>query len=389
MVELSKRFGMSDVGLAKIFKKHAIPRPPVGHWAKLKHGRKVTIPPLPDCPQGVSEEIQITMRSPTTAAVQDEGYEFFDDLIRQQYDELSRGDGLVEVAKVLRSCHPVTRRTRDWLASANRKPTRDERGVLQYLERYQGTHIHMSVSKNHHRRALLILDALIKTLIAVGVNIHEIKDDWYCYIEFELCEFRFCIRIKERNKRIDHIPTKEELDRERRTGMSWANRYDYEPTGDLRIELFHHQHRTKITEFSDAKRTTLESRIQEIVLFIIRTVDEHLKQQDAHRRWEIERVEQARLQREQDERDRQNELERQHEQARRKRLLELSEGWVQSKQLVQFIEEVRERLFDTEFSSNDRSLMGRWLEWAEEYSKDLDPFSGELMNLPRYTHNIQ
>lgn len=38
MRRLASRFGFSDVGLAKICKKHRIPRPARGHWARLEFG---------------------------------------------------------------------------------------------------------------------------------------------------------------------------------------------------------------------------------------------------------------------------------------------------------------------------------------------------------------
>ena len=47
MQALSKDFGISDVGLAKICKRHNIPHPERGYWAKLYSGRKMKKPPLP------------------------------------------------------------------------------------------------------------------------------------------------------------------------------------------------------------------------------------------------------------------------------------------------------------------------------------------------------
>ena len=47
MHTLSREFGVSDVGLAKICKRHNIPRPERGYWARLYAGRKVKKPPLP------------------------------------------------------------------------------------------------------------------------------------------------------------------------------------------------------------------------------------------------------------------------------------------------------------------------------------------------------
>jgi hypothetical protein len=44
---LAKEMGISDVGLAKICKRHNIPRPGLGYWAKKQAGIKVQQKPLP------------------------------------------------------------------------------------------------------------------------------------------------------------------------------------------------------------------------------------------------------------------------------------------------------------------------------------------------------
>ena len=43
---LAKEIGISDVGLAKICKRHNIPRPGLGYWAKRQAGLKVQQKPL-------------------------------------------------------------------------------------------------------------------------------------------------------------------------------------------------------------------------------------------------------------------------------------------------------------------------------------------------------
>ena len=51
MSRLSRTYGMSDVGLAKICKQHCIPRPPRGYWSKKSNGkatRRKTLPPVSD-----------------------------------------------------------------------------------------------------------------------------------------------------------------------------------------------------------------------------------------------------------------------------------------------------------------------------------------------------
>jgi hypothetical protein len=47
MRTLAQQYGLSHVGLAKICKKHAIPHPPRGYWAKAESRRKPRQIPLP------------------------------------------------------------------------------------------------------------------------------------------------------------------------------------------------------------------------------------------------------------------------------------------------------------------------------------------------------
>src|ERR1700741_893373 len=46
--QLSRTLGYSDVGIAKICRKHKIPRPPRGYWAKKQAGQTPRQIPLPD-----------------------------------------------------------------------------------------------------------------------------------------------------------------------------------------------------------------------------------------------------------------------------------------------------------------------------------------------------
>ncbi len=48
VIKLAARYGLSDVGLAKICKKHKIPRPSLGYWAKKQFGYLPRQTPLPE-----------------------------------------------------------------------------------------------------------------------------------------------------------------------------------------------------------------------------------------------------------------------------------------------------------------------------------------------------
>src|SRR2546422_5857191 len=53
MVRLAKRYGVSDVALAKVCRKLDIPGPPRGYWRRLETGWRPTPPPPPQGPPGV------------------------------------------------------------------------------------------------------------------------------------------------------------------------------------------------------------------------------------------------------------------------------------------------------------------------------------------------
>jgi hypothetical protein len=59
MTHLAKEFALSDVALHKIWRKHDVPTPPPGWWAKKAAGRKVKQTPLPKPRQGVPDRIAI------------------------------------------------------------------------------------------------------------------------------------------------------------------------------------------------------------------------------------------------------------------------------------------------------------------------------------------
>lgn len=47
VVQLAKRFGLSDVGLARVCIRHQVPRPGLGYWGKKQHGKVEPRPKLP------------------------------------------------------------------------------------------------------------------------------------------------------------------------------------------------------------------------------------------------------------------------------------------------------------------------------------------------------
>lgn len=62
VTHVAKDFGVSDVAIRKICIKHGVPTPPLGYWAKLKHGKRVVQPPLPPLKKGQSDSVALRAR---------------------------------------------------------------------------------------------------------------------------------------------------------------------------------------------------------------------------------------------------------------------------------------------------------------------------------------
>lgn len=68
---VAARLGISDVALAKICRKHSIPIPPRGHWAKVQSGKRVFCPLLPARGLGMPELLHAGRSMPWYQGVSD------------------------------------------------------------------------------------------------------------------------------------------------------------------------------------------------------------------------------------------------------------------------------------------------------------------------------
>ncbi len=150
MQELAKKYGISDVALAKRCRRKNIPRPGRGYWAKVQAGQKPKRKPLP--PMDDNEEIII---SPYKARA-----EVKNKVVRNKVESLQKkGEKTspILIPEKLLKPHPLVKITRKVLRLA--KP--DHKGWLWDRE---NQYLNISVSRKQLRRALIIMDTLIKEL---------------------------------------------------------------------------------------------------------------------------------------------------------------------------------------------------------------------------------
>lgn len=364
MRTLAQRFNLSDVGLAKICKKYGIPRPPVGYWSKLKHGKAVKKPNLPSVQDGANEDVILEMKPKVKPRPKgSEG--FFDSSLGALADQLDQGELVCEVGVSLRGCHEITRSSRKALSFGDKKPTRDRYGILKNPVRYTEPHVLVSVDKSQRQRALLLLDAVLKTLDRMGCKREPPRDDFDRSVIFSIANYRFRLRIRERMKRRDHEPTAEERQKKRQWGWSFAPKYDYDFVGDFFLEILYETSASAIVSVKDGKRAGLvETQIGRVAIDLLRHVDQDLRR--AHdRKMEAERYRQAEEdRRKQEEEAREHERLRQEKLARERRLFELAERWEQSQRLTAFLD----RLEESGAAANSEYGIeaGAWFRWARE-----------------------
>ena len=163
MRQLAPRFGLSDVGLAKICDAHDIPRPPRGYWTKKEFGQAPPRTPLPQCSDPKLQTVRLRQVDagavPRPAPVEPE----FDPDIAAVL-ERARALPVVTVAESLRGLHPLVQATKDGLERA----AADRNQILTARTAGPSVPLSVSVSKASVRRALLYLDAVVKAVERVG-----------------------------------------------------------------------------------------------------------------------------------------------------------------------------------------------------------------------------
>ena len=154
MQKLAKKYGISDVGLAKTCRRMRVPLPGRGYWAKKQFGKTVRRIPLPKLPPSTGSGIRdFIVRKPDVSADTDETATGpVAEQARFESDDANR----IQVADALTDPHPLIART----VAALRRAKPNEQGYLVPTS----PSLDVYVSLDGADRAMCILDALLKGL---------------------------------------------------------------------------------------------------------------------------------------------------------------------------------------------------------------------------------
>ncbi len=319
MRKLAERYGMSDVGLAKICKRYEIPRPPVGYWAKKEVGKAPARPPLPPVHEAGLQKVELlvpdgpVIRGPRP---------FFDPQIAE-FAAAEQERPPIRVADALRNPHPLIVRTREWLAKASvKQPAESQYGLREKPEPKLSGLLDLDVSKDLESRSLRILDALLKAFEDRGFDIKAVEDGHKRFMRVRVFGESFDLRLREKLRRVDHKPTPKELAELRLYhGLLGPPKWDFVPSGLLELSSYHAGgHCYPERTWRDSEKRQLESVLGEITPWMLGRVDmareaAAREQEEARRRAEHERLR------------REAEARRKREEARRKDLVDQTSAW--------------------------------------------------------------
>lgn len=373
ILQLSRAWGLSDVGLAKICRKHDIPRPGKGYWAKLQNGYRMKRVPLrrPREKTEIRIHCGLPYQPPTV-----------DDQQASSAQALRHAAGKIRVSTVLADPHPIVERT----MSSFQTSGSDHIGVIR--PRASGT-FSLAVSARKADRAALIMDGLIKEMERRGLQL-KFKAS---VIELEYSRFLRSSRewVTKRKKAKLSISYVEVLGESIALGLEEKLRYRrnderddhlspslYRPSGILRLWLEDLASPPMAGKsWGDSKTRTLEKCIAAVVRGLFDLAVEVRSR----------RLERERLERERQERERQAaELAKQQreEEGRQKQIWLDIEKWQKATQIRTFLEDVRKRAVADRGEIVPGSEVAMFLDWGERLAQTYDPITNGAPSFTGY-----
>lgn len=348
---LAKEVGVSDVMVSKTCRKAKIPVPWRGYWAKAAAGKPVRPIPLPVLDDADLTTLRRIEFWPRRTADEPAGP------VAAQIVLESRVDQRIRVPEVLRQPHPLVRATSEALNLQSRQV---EAG---YVQNWHVPHLDIEVSDGMLKRALRILDAVVKSFESRGWPVSVDLKDRNSYVTILGQRIRFGIR--EPRRQIP-IPTPE-----RRT---FDPKYREEPSGRLALVLRESWGRSIRRSTAENATRALENRLNDFMVAAVALAHERAE-------WERRRLELEETRRK-SELARLEEQRREAEEAARVRALEdQAARWRRSRAIRDYIAAVR-AASQEEGEFDPSAEMGAWLEWAERHARSLDPVEDALRAFP-------
>jgi hypothetical protein len=370
---LAPRFGLSDVGLAKICEHWNIPRPPRGYWAKKAHGHKVQQAKLPPIKEG--NPVVLRNRpgaSPVREAGSTDAPKPQTERQRRQVEE-NKAENRIAVATDLTDPHPLVARTERSLRSA----TPNEVGLARPKAQRC---LDVTVSPAQIDRALRLLDTLVKALEARGFPV-KVTDGEHPRTVARVLGEDIGFQLYEEVDRHEREPTQEEWERSLGPFSRERTFYVQTPSGKLALHITDGTGlRRTWTDRSDRR---VEGFLNAFVVGLVGAAETVKEARAEYERREQARQEAQRQWQEQERRRWEEERLRKEEEARLAKLEAQADAWRRAQLLRQFLAAVRAEAEARDGQIVPGGELERWLAWVARKANTLDPLPRLPPNRPR------
>jgi hypothetical protein len=359
--QLAKEFGISNVGLGKACRRHGIPVPPRGYWAKKAAGHRVRQVPLLAATQPWQERVTFH-GSPRDESQEADAIEVHPLIAFEQAPEHQ----LVVVPDV-EVTHPAVLKT-------GRLLRRAKRDANEMVPPPPGA-LRIHTSRALHERALRLWHVMLMAFEARGyaVAIGEQATT------VTVLEEPIALSLHEGTKNVAHKITFTEQKEIDRGYGSRVPKWDHVPSEHITLAITnvsrvrHHWH--------DGPRP-LETQLNKVMVGLVRAALEIKRQREEAERQEKVRQEEAR---------RRLEAERRWaiEKGRRDRLHRFVVAWESAKSVQAFVDEYRAAIGQVA----PDGVLATWLEWLGRRAVAIDPVRrlspGRILTLyhPAYSFN--
>lgn len=351
--DVAGRYGISDVGLAKLCRRHAIPLPGRGHWQRRAAGK-----PVNEGPEELADGDEVLVIEPRSGG---DGDQFDFGETNRSIDRFGPRTWLEMPETAEADWLPLVQKT----VSVLRRSSPDERGLL--VARTPDL-LPLSVAPDNLERAARIADGFLKACADLEFLAATPKTDPEWRPQIEGVTLKWSLReetVREKQTIMPSGPSPPHGEPDFR----WINRSRnvLKPSGKLAFE-FDSFGEPVHTRWRDGKRQRVEKLLHRIVEGGVRVASARRQRQE---QFEAERAarEAERVQRE---------AEQQREEAARERrqaLLDDADAFDRAARLRRYIAAVERRGGTDAAPVPIDDDLGKWLVWARSVADDLDPLA--------------
>jgi hypothetical protein len=257
------------------------------------------------------------------------------------------------------------------LISSTRRRLKEQSAYGPLLHLGGTESLDISVGKNSVARALWFMQSLIAKCESTGIRF-TVAPKYPLATTAVVDDTPIQVRIREKTNRIEKLPSAQEAARRQiHESQYWSRQYEYSPSGLVYFEIreWHAPRKNWLIPTAPPMDECFES-----ILANLRKTALALKKAEQDRR-EVE------ARRREEERRRFEEQQTRAEEAKRiEELRQIAAEWDESVRLGAYLDAFEEHVSTLGCDLSSNTGTGRWLAWAREYSRRLNPLNRTTMD---------